>query len=189
MSLSLSKTGTNCCTTTTTQEFWSPEYLISSLHYITDDFLKSISFWIKSSTLIRLTCAFLSTLIFSLLNNSPNWNRLYTRHKGGWKSASVCWSPMSHEVYIVAATCSGLWLWLEEQAKIDWTCRCSACSIAVCLLLFSRSVRMSWDKRRRRLQKGAILTDESGWPKGRCGRVCFRLSSYLNSSGSQCVRL
>lgn len=105
---------------------------------------------------------------------------------------------MSHEVYIVAATCSGLWLWLEEQAKIDWTCRCCACSIALCLLLFSCSVRLSWDKRRRRLQKGAILTDESGWPKGspnerlnqdrgKCRRVCFRLSSYLNSSGSPCV--
>lgn len=102
----------------------------------------------------------------SLFNNSPNWNWLYTPHKGDWKSASVCWSRVSHEVYIVAATCSGLWLWLEEQAKIDWTCRCCACSIALCLLLFSRSVRPSWDKRRRRLQKGAILTDESGWPKG-----------------------
>lgn len=199
LSLSNWMTGTNCYITTT-QKFRFPVYLIRSLHYITDNLLKSISFWIKWYTLTRLTLVFLSILFFSLFNNSPNWKRLYTPHKGGWKSASVCWSRVSHEVYIVAATCSGLWLWLEEQAKIDWTCRCCACSIALCLLLFSRSVRLSWDKRRRRLQKGAILTDESGWPKGspnerlnqdrgKCRRVCFRLSSYLNSSGSLCVRL
>lgn len=72
----------------------------------------------------------------SLFNNSPNWNMLYTPHKGGWKSARVCWSRVSHEVYIVAATCSGLWLWLEEQAKIDWTCRCCVCSIAVFVTFF-----------------------------------------------------
>lgn len=134
------------------------------VHYITDYLLKSTSFWIKSSTFTIWMLVFLWTLFFSLFNNSANWNWLYTPHKGGWKSASVCWSRVSHEVYIVAATCSGLWLWLEEQAKIDWTCRCCACSIALCLLLFSCSVRPRWDKRRRRLQKGAILTDESGWP-------------------------
>lgn len=51
----------------------------------------------------------------SLYNNSPNWNLLYTPHKDGWKSAS----RVSHEVCVVAALRSGLWL--QVQAKIDWT--------------------------------------------------------------------
>lgn len=91
---------------------------------------------LSTKTLISCICHLFPPPSFSLSNNSPNWNLLYAPHKDGWKSASASSSRVSHEVYIVAATRGGLWLWLQVQAKIDWTCRCCACSIVLCLVFF-----------------------------------------------------
>lgn len=94
---SASLTGTNCFKTTT-QKFWFPEYLISSLNYITDDLLKSISFWIKWSTLIRLTLVFLSILFFLSLQQQPKLKKALYSTQGRLKvsecvlESDVTWS-------------------------------------------------------------------------------------------------